>query len=95
MLSIAPLSAPEMIALLKAFHFLFIVTLLQIFEICFQKYDKFLSRPLLLISISSSKGNQTTKFEHLIELTEYNIRTVFLKKSYIKCGVEKLAQTLF
>lgn len=70
MLSVAPLSAPKMIVLLKAFHFLFILTLLQIFEIFFQKYNKFLSRLLLLISISSSKSYQTMKFEHFIELTE-------------------------
>ena len=57
MLSIAPVSAPEM----TAFHFLFIVTLLQILETCFQKYNKCLSKPLLLISISSSKGNQTNE----------------------------------
>ena len=35
------------------------------------------------------------KFGHLIELIEYDIRTIFLKILYIKCGVEKLVQTLF
>ena len=90
MLSIAPVSAPEM----TAFHFLFIVTLLQILEIRFQKYNKCLSKPLLLISISSSKSNQTMKFGYLINLIEYNIRTIFLKKSHVECGAEKLVQTL-
>ena len=34
----------------------------------------------ILLNISRAKGQQTTKF---VELTEYNIRNVFLKKS---CG---------
>lgn len=84
-----------MIAFLTAFHFSSILTILQISEIFFQKYNKYNSRLLLLISISSSKSNQIMKFGHLIELIEYDIRTIFLKISYIKCGVEKLVQTLF
>ena len=35
--------------------------------------------------MSRSKGNQTMKFGQLIE---YNIRNIFLEKSYTKCGGE-------
>ena len=35
--------------------------------------------------ISRSKGNQTVKFGQLIE---YNMRKIFLKKPYPKCGGE-------
>ena len=37
----------------------------------------------ILPNISRSKGNQTTKFA---QLTECNMRNIFLEKSYIKCG---------
>ena len=33
--------------------------------------------------ISRSKGNQTMKFGQLME---YNMRSIFLEKSYTKCG---------
>ena len=36
-------------------------------------------------NISRSKGNQTMKFGQLIE---YNMRNIFLEKSYTKCGGE-------
>ena len=36
-------------------------------------------------NISKIKGNQTMKFCHLIE---YNMRNIFLEKSYPKCGEE-------
>ena len=39
----------------------------------------------ILPSISRSKGNQTIKFDQLIE---YNMRNIFLEKSYTKCGGE-------
>ena len=39
----------------------------------------------ILPNISRSKGNQTIKFGQLIE---YNMRNIFLKKSYTKCGGE-------
>ena len=39
----------------------------------------------ILPNISRSKGNQTMKFGQLIE---YNMRNIFLEKSYIKCGGE-------
>ena len=39
----------------------------------------------VLPNISRSKGNQTMKFGQLIE---YNMRNIFLKKSYTKCGRE-------
>ena len=41
----------------------------------------------ILPNISGRKGNQTLKHGRLIE---YNIRNIFLEKSYTKCGVEKL-----
>ena len=39
----------------------------------------------ILPNISRSKGNQTMKFGKLIE---YNMRNIFLEKSYTKCGRE-------
>ena len=39
----------------------------------------------ILTNISRSKGNETMKFGQLIE---YNIRNIFLEKSYTKCGGE-------
>ena len=39
----------------------------------------------ILSNISRSKGNQTMKFGQLIE---YNMRNIFLEKSYTKCGGE-------
>ena len=36
-------------------------------------------------NIWRSKGNQTMKFDQLIE---YNTRIIFLEKSYTKCGGE-------
>ena len=37
----------------------------------------------VLANISRSKGNQTMKFGQLVE---YNMRNIFLGKSYVKCG---------
>ena len=37
----------------------------------------------MLSNISRSKGNQTIKFG---QLTEYNMKNIFLEKSYTKCG---------
>ena len=39
----------------------------------------------ILPNISKSKGNQTMTFSKLIE---YNMRNIFLEKSYAKCGGE-------
>ena len=39
----------------------------------------------ILPNISRSKGNQAMKFGQLIE---YNMRNIFLEKSYTKCGGE-------
>ena len=39
----------------------------------------------IMPNISKSKGNQTMKFGQLIE---YNMRNIFLEKSYTKCGGE-------
>ena len=37
----------------------------------------------VLPNISESKGNQTMRFG---QLTEYNMRNIFLEKSYTSCG---------
>ena len=39
----------------------------------------------ILASISRSKGNQTMKFRQLIE---FNMRNIFLEKSYTECDRE-------
>ena len=39
----------------------------------------------ILPNISRSKGNQTMKFGQLID---YDMRIIFIEKSYIKCGGE-------
>ena len=39
----------------------------------------------ILPTILRSKGNQTMKFGQLID---YNMRNIFLEKSYTKCGGE-------
>ena len=41
----------------------------------------------ILPDISRCKGNQTMKFGQLIE---YNMRNIFLEKSYTKCGGETI-----
>ena len=41
----------------------------------------------ILTNISRSKGNQTMKFDQLVE---YNMKSIFLKKSYVKCGGESV-----
>ena len=41
----------------------------------------------ILPNISRSKGNQTVKFGQLID---YNMRHIFLEKSYKKCGGETI-----
>ena len=41
----------------------------------------------ILANISRSKDNQTMKFGLLIE---YNMRNIFLEKSYTKCGGEAI-----
>ena len=43
----------------------------------------------ILTNISRSKGNQTMKFGQLIE---YDMRTIFLEKSFSKCGRETIAR---
>ena len=43
----------------------------------------------ILPNISSSKGNQKIKFGQLIE---YNMRNIFLEKSYKKCDEETSAR---
>ena len=44
----------------------------------------------MLRSISRSKGNQAVKFGQLIE---YNMRNIFLEKSYTKCGGETIPRS--
>ena len=41
------------------------------------------------INVSRSKSNQTMKFGQLIE---YNMRNIFLEKSYAKCGGETISR---
>ena len=43
----------------------------------------------ILPNISRSKGHQTMKFG---QLTEYNIRNVFLEKSFTKCYGETISR---
>ena len=43
----------------------------------------------ILPNISRSKDNQAVKFD---QLTEYNIRNIFLEKSYTICGVGTIAR---
>ena len=45
----------------------------------------------ILSNISRSKGNQTMKFGQLIE---YNMRNIFVEKSYTKCAGETIPRPL-
>ena len=45
----------------------------------------------VLSNISGSKGNRTMRFGQLIE---YNMRNIFLEKSYTKCGEEASSKAL-
>ena len=45
----------------------------------------------MLPNISRSKDNQTMKFGHLIE---YNMRNIFVEKSYTKCAGETIPRPL-
>ena len=45
-----------------------------------------------LINIPTSKGDQIMKFGQLIE---YNLRNIFLEKSYTKCGGETIPRLFF
>ena len=45
----------------------------------------------ILLNISRSKGNQTMKFGQLIE---YNMRKIFVEKSYTKCAEETIPRPL-
>ena len=45
----------------------------------------------ILPSISRSKGNQAMKFGQLIE---YNMRNIFVEKSYSKCAGETIPRPL-
>ena len=46
----------------------------------------------ILPNISKSKGNQTMKFDQLIEC---NMRNIFLEKSYIKFGGETISRPFY
>ena len=46
----------------------------------------------ILPDTSRSKGNQTKKFSQLIE---YNMRNIFLEKSWTKCGGETSPKPIF
>ena len=43
----------------------------------------------ILTNISRSKGNQAMKFSQLIE---YNMKNIFLEKSYTKCSGETISR---
>ena len=45
----------------------------------------------ILPNISKSKGNQTMEFGQLIE---YNLRNIFVEKSYTKCAAETIPRPL-
>ena len=45
----------------------------------------------MLPNISRSTGNQTMKFGQLIE---YNLRNIFVEKSYTKCAAETIPRPL-
>ena len=46
----------------------------------------------VLLYISGSKDNQTMKFGQLIE---YNMRNIFLEKSYTKCSTETSPKSFY
>ena len=46
----------------------------------------------ILPNISRSKGNQTVEF---CQLVEYNMRNIFLEKSYTKCGGETIPRPFY
>ena len=46
----------------------------------------------ILPNISRSKGNRTMKFSQLIE---YNMRNIFLEKSYTKCGGDTITRPFY
>ena len=46
---------------------------------------------VILANISKSKGNKTMKFGQLIE---YNMRNIFVEKSYTKCAGETIPRPL-
>ena len=46
----------------------------------------------VLLNTSRSKDNQARKISKLIE---YNMRNIFLEKSYMKCGGETSARRIF
>ena len=60
-------------------------------QVSFQIYDAKLGKQTIAIqvlpNISRSKGDQRKRFGQLIE---YNMRTIFLEKSYMKCGGETI-----
>ena len=43
-----------------------------------------------MTNILRSKGNQVMKF---VQLIEYNMRNIFLEKSYTKCGEETILRS--
>ena len=43
----------------------------------------------ILPNISKGKGNQAMKFGQIVE---YNMRSIFVEKSYTKCAVETISR---
>ena len=46
----------------------------------------------MLPNVSRSKGNQTMRFDQLVE---YNRRNIFLEKSYTECGGETIPRPFY
>ena len=46
----------------------------------------------ILLNTSRIKGNQTMEFSQLIE---YNVRNIFLEKSYTKCRGQSIPRPFF
>ena len=46
----------------------------------------------ILPNISKSKGNQAMKF---VQFKEYNVKYLFLEKSYAKCGGEASLRSFY
>ena len=51
------------------------------------QFEKKANATHILSNISRGKGSQKIKFGHL---TEYNLRIIFLEKSFTKCGTKTI-----
>ena len=85
---------------------LFVLKIFKFLSLLFGHVEKRLIRKIRLISkFTTSKpgkekfaiqilptGNQTTKFGRLIE---YNLRNIFLEKSFTKCSAETISRPFY